>query len=129
MKTLEIIGENYFGVWDKTRTACRGIVIRDGEILLCHEALTDIWMIPGGGKETDENESECCIREVAEETGCLIEVSPCILQIDEYYQDWKYVSRYFSGKVIGQRDKKLTKREEALAEALEQLEKDREVCR
>ena len=27
MKTIEIVGENYCGNWDKTRTACRGIVI------------------------------------------------------------------------------------------------------
>ncbi len=29
MKTLEIFGDNYFGKWDKTRTACRGLVIKD----------------------------------------------------------------------------------------------------
>ena len=35
MKTIEIVGENYFGYWDKTRTACRGIVI-DGERIFFH---------------------------------------------------------------------------------------------
>ena len=26
MQTIDIIGGNYFGRWDKTRAACRGIV-------------------------------------------------------------------------------------------------------
>ncbi|MFR5618997.1 MAG: hypothetical protein ACLTJ5_09215 [Clostridium sp.] len=34
MKTIDIVGENYCGNWDKTRTACRGIVI-DGEASFC----------------------------------------------------------------------------------------------
>ena len=114
MKTLEIVGANYYGKWDETRTACRGIVVREDEVLLCHEAVTDTWMIPGGGKEAEESENECCIREVAEETGYLIEVSPCVLQIDEYYEDWKYVSYYYVGTVIGQHDRKLTEREKAV---------------
>ena len=37
MKTIDIIGDNYFGKWDRTRTACRGIVIRDGRLLLSYE--------------------------------------------------------------------------------------------
>ena len=31
MKTIEIVGENYCGNWDKTRTVCRGIVIDENE--------------------------------------------------------------------------------------------------
>lgn len=27
MKVIEIVGDKYFGKWDKTRTACRGIII------------------------------------------------------------------------------------------------------
>ena len=40
MKKKEIIGENYWGRWEKTRTACRGIVIRKGRILLSFETET-----------------------------------------------------------------------------------------
>ncbi len=78
MKTLDIVGENYFGKWDKTRAACRSIIIRENEILLSYEAFTDQWMFSGGGLEDGENENECCIREVAEETGVLIKVSDCL---------------------------------------------------
>ena len=36
MKTLEIVGVNYFGRWTEQRTGCRAIVIRDGHILLSY---------------------------------------------------------------------------------------------
>lgn len=112
MKTIDIIGDNYFGKWDKTRTACRGIIIRGNEILLSYETLTEQWMLPGGGLEGKEKESECCIREVAEETGILIRTSECLLEIDEYYEDWKWVNKYFIGEVVGTTETKLTEREE-----------------
>ena len=41
MKTIEIVGENYCGNWDKTRTACRGIVIDGERILLSYETKTN----------------------------------------------------------------------------------------
>ena len=56
MKTIEIVGENYFGYWDKTRTACRGIVIDGERILLSYETKTNQWMIPGGGLERNESD-------------------------------------------------------------------------
>ena len=111
MKTLETIGENYFGHWENTRTACRGIILKDGCVLLSYETPTGLYMIPGGGLEEDEDERECCTREVAEETGFLIEPSECVLEMDEFYEDWKYISRYFLGTVTGQTEIKLTTRE------------------
>ena len=30
MKTIEIVGKNYFGHWTHERTACRGVIIEDG---------------------------------------------------------------------------------------------------
>ena len=54
MKTIEIVGENYCGNWDKTRTVCRGIVIDGERILFSYEAKTNQWMIPGGGQESNE---------------------------------------------------------------------------
>ena len=40
MDRLDIIGENYCGEWKYTRTACRGIIIEDGALLLSYETLT-----------------------------------------------------------------------------------------
>ncbi len=111
MRTIEIFGKNYAGKWDRTRIACRGIVIRDGRILLSHETATDTWMIPGGGLEGEESESECCLREVAEETGVILRLSPCALEIREYYGNCRYLSRYFTGTAAGQCGRKLTESE------------------
>ena len=108
MKIIEIVGDNYGGTWEKTRIACRGIVIREGKLLLSYEAGTGFWMIPGGGLEAGESECECCIREVAEETGFIIKPSPCALEIDEYYGTRKYISRYFFGTVVGSCERRLT---------------------
>ena len=110
MKTIEIVGENYCGNWDKTRTACRGIVIDGDRILLSYAAKTNQWMIPGGGLESNESDEECCIREIAEETGIVVETSQCLLEIDEYYGDWKYCfygqfgRRFDHGEIPGSGD-------------------------
>lgn len=111
MKTINIVGDNYFGKWNKTRTACRSVVIKDGKMLLSYETGTDQWMLPGGGLEADEDEKECVIRETAEETGFVIKPSECLLEIDEYYEDWKWVNRYFFGDITGETERNLTERE------------------
>lgn len=114
MKVVKIVGDNYFGSWREQRTACRAVVIRNGQILLSYETVTDQWMVPGGGLEPGEGEAACCVREVAEETGYMIEPSPCMLELDEYYEDCCYVDRYFFGTVTGRGERHLTKREKAV---------------
>ena len=69
-------------------------------------------MIPGGGLEAGETAADCCRREVAEETGVLVRVGECALEIDEYYEDWKYVSLYFLCEPEGACERRLTEREE-----------------
>lgn len=68
-------------------------------------------MLPGGGMENDETDAECCIREVAEETGALVRTSGCLFEIDEYYEDFKWVNRYFVCEVVGETETQLTERE------------------
>ncbi len=114
VRTLDIVGENYFGTWTQSRTACRGIVIEGGKLLLSYESVTGQWMLPGGGLEPGEEERACCVREVAEETGLLVEPAACALEIDEYYEDWKYVNRYFLCRVTGKTEMRLTGRERAV---------------
>ena len=84
VKIIDIVGENYLGSWDETRTACRGIVIDGEHMLLSYETKTNQWMIPGGGVEDNESDEECCIREIAEETGIEVEPLRFLLEIDEY---------------------------------------------
>lgn len=111
MKIIEIIGDNYCGAWEKSRTACRGIVLKENKILMSYETVTDQWMIPGGGIEDGEGEQDCCVREIAEETGIRVEPSECALQIDEYYGNVKWVNKYFLCKVVGKTERNLTDRE------------------
>ena len=114
MRTIEIVGKNYFGHWTHERTACRGVIIEDGRVLLSYAARDDLWMIPGGGLEAGEDEGSCCVRELAEETGRVILPSACALELDEYYEDCKYVSRYFFGAVVGRCQSKLTEAEQRM---------------
>ncbi|WP_158589483.1 NUDIX domain-containing protein [Butyrivibrio sp. CB08] len=111
MKTIDIVGDNYFGKWTNTRTACRAVIIQDGKLLLSYAAVDDIWMLPGGGLEDGEGERDCCVREVAEETGYVVRPSDCMLEINEYYEDWKWVNRYFFAEVVETTEVKLTERE------------------
>ena len=111
LKTVEIVGDNYFGSYDKTRTACRGIVVKNYQILLVHETATGQFMIPGGGLEPQESEEECCSREISEETGLLVEPAVCALKINEYYEDCKYTSLYYLCVIKGTSDIKLTEQE------------------
>ena len=111
MKILEITGDNYFGNWTKSRTGCRAVIIKDDQILMSYETKNDQWMIPGGGLEENETDEECVIREVAEECGAVIRSSPCVLEIDEYYEDCKWLNKYFLAEVSGETERHLTEAE------------------
>ena len=114
MRTIEIVGKNYFGHWTHERTACRGVIIEDGRVLLSYAVRDDLWMIPGGGLEAGEDEGSCCVRELAEETGRVVLPSACALELQEYYEDCKYVSRYFFGAVVGRCRPQLTQAEQRM---------------
>ena len=111
MKTIEIYGENYIEQYTKLREACRGIVVRDNKILLTYETNTNQWFIPGGGLESNESLSQCCIRELAEETGCIVEVDKQYLTINEYYDEVLWVSHYFMCNYVEKTERTLTQRE------------------
>ena len=85
MKTIDIYGENRFAQHTRIRESCRGIIIREGKILLTYEVNTDQWFIPGGGLEKGETREACVIRELAEETGCVVAPKGQYLTINEYY--------------------------------------------
>ena len=111
MKVINIIGDNYTGHTDRQRIACRAIIIEDGKMLLSYEQKSNIYMIPGGGLEPKEKEEDCVVREVLEETGLIIEPSKCVLEINEFYSNAKFISRYFLGKIKGEAERHLTERE------------------
>lgn len=108
MKTRTITGEDYVGKWNYKRVACRGVIIRDGRILLSHEKTTDRWMTPGGGMENGESDEACCIREIGEETGLLVKPGECLLELVEFYRDRCFVNRYYRCEITGECEKHLT---------------------
>lgn len=112
MKFKEIIGENYLQKINKTRIGCRGIVIKDNKLLLSYETKTGIYMLPGGGLENGESDAECCIRELKEETGLLVEPTECLLEMHEYYGENKFIHKYFKCNIVGVTNSNLTKLEQ-----------------
>lgn len=112
MKQIKIVDQGYSGRIERSRTACRGIILREGKLLLSYEAKHDQWMLPGGGLEPGETSEECCVREIAEESGCMIRLtSGCLLEIEEYYENWRWVNRYYLGECVGSCERSLTERE------------------
>lgn len=111
VKTIEIHGANAHKTFTKTRVGCRGIIIKDFRMLISHEVNTDYYLIPGGGLEAGETPKECCIREVCEETGYIVNPVFHLLTINEYYEEYKFISHYFLCDIIGESEQNLTANE------------------
>lgn len=62
------------------------MIIRDGQVLLTHYQTGALggWTLPGGGLETGESPAECCIREVAEETGYQVRLTG-LVDVDSFW--------------------------------------------
>ncbi len=110
-ETVEIHGANAYPAYSKTRVGCRGIIIQDGRMLISHEVNADYYLIPGGGLEAGETPEACCAREVREETGYLVRPTLHFLTLNEYYEEYRYVSHYFLCDVIGKAEQHLTANE------------------
>jgi 8-oxo-dGTP pyrophosphatase MutT (NUDIX family) len=77
------------------RTACRGIVKKDGKLLVVNQKKYDITTFPGGGLEDHETIEECCVREVLEETGIKVNVLEEKIRVKEYFLDSIWTNIYF----------------------------------
>jgi 8-oxo-dGTP pyrophosphatase MutT (NUDIX family) len=64
----EISGGQSEGGMDGYPVSVKGVVVRDGRVLLLHNE-RDEWELPGGRLEVGETPEQCVAREVAEETG------------------------------------------------------------
>ena len=71
-----------------------------GELLMVLQGKPEekkLWATPSGGKESGETFEECCIREVEEETGYIVEL---IEEVWEKKNEFVEV-HYFQVKVVG----------------------------
>ncbi len=92
----------------KTRPASRGLVIKDGKVLLTYEQNKDVYMSPGGGREGEESFEDCCIRELKEESGYDVIPFEPFLTINEYCFDTCYEAHYFLCEITGEGEQSLT---------------------
>lgn len=108
IETINQYAKVYSDPPEKTRNASRGIIVKDGKILLTYETNTDVYMTPGGGVEENETLAECCIRELKEETGYIVKPVQRFLTVNEYSFETLYISNYFICKIEGECDRHLT---------------------
>ncbi len=114
MDNFEIINQyakTYSDPPERIRPSARGILVENGKILLSYEKNTGVYMSPGGGLEEGETLEECCIRELREETGTVIEPLKHFITINEYCFETLYNSNYFICKKTGESKPSLTETE------------------
>ena len=99
-RQVQLINDDFLGYIENLRHACRGILIRKGKILLCHEPENGLYIIPGGGVEGTETYEECCEREMLEETGYRTKAVSRYLDIEELFDVWRHISHYFICELI-----------------------------
>ena len=75
---------------DRPYVGIGGIIVHEGRVVLVKrrfEPLAGQWSIPGGAVETGERLEACLIREMAEETGFVVEVGPVVEVLDRITHD------------------------------------------
>ncbi len=110
-ETIHQYGRVYSETPERIRKGSRGFLVKGGKILLSHELNTGVYLIPGGGAEGDETAEECCIRELAEETGYVVKTLKQMLEIHEHFREILYISRYFICEITDECERKPTESE------------------
>ena len=60
----------------------QGAVVREGHILLVRQRFGsgyECWNVPGGGREDDETEEQCVVREIKEETNLDVRIERLLI--------------------------------------------------
>lgn len=110
MQTILLLDEHNY---DETlpeirRTSIRGVVFRDGQLLLVRSGFGEV-NLPGGGQEAGEDDTTTLLREVLEETG--YQVKPESIrpfgQVEEKRLSthepmiWHQINRYYFCEIEG----------------------------
>lgn len=100
LKQMRLINDDFSGHIEKLRHACRGILVKDDKVLLCHEPKSGLYIIPGGGVEGYENYADCCEREMLEETGYKTNAVKEYLDIEELFDVWRHINHYYICELV-----------------------------
>jgi len=88
------------------RKAVRAILIDDiGQMALLYMGKYDLYTIPGGGVEGDEDLKDALNREILEETGCKCEIIDELGYISESraLDDFTQISNYYIARIVGEK--------------------------
>ncbi len=129
MNVISLYGKNHSETPPKSRIMSRGIILRDGKVLLSHEVSTGKWLTPGGRVEESESLCCACIREVGEETGLLVEPQSDepFLTVNEYYEEWFFSTNYFLCDVVGACEQHFTDYEKEIGLEIKEVYLDKAV--
>ena len=91
----------------KSRVAARAIIFDRDKVALIHVKEHDYYMLPGGGLQDNENPPVGLIREVAEELGCVIEITYEVGSIEVYFDRWstKQTDYCYVAKRVGETER------------------------
>ncbi|MBQ0001668.1 MAG: NUDIX domain-containing protein [Clostridiales bacterium] len=94
-RSITMIADDGKGSYERVRVGARGILIRDGKVLLGHERSKDYWCFPGGGHEAGETLEETCRRELEEETGIVVRIKEEYITIRSCFRERIFENHYF----------------------------------
>jgi len=83
------------------RVSCRGVILKDGRILVVHSPGLDVTTLPGGGREDGETLFACVERELREETGLIARAVSEGCTVIEYFEDSIWETHYFRCEPTG----------------------------
>ena len=112
MEIITQYAKTYIDPPERERVGCRGIIIKDGKVLLSLEERKNVYMSPGGGVEKGETLEECVVRELSEEAGLKVKPIKHLLRVDEYCFETLWVNNYFICEIDGECERHLTESEE-----------------
>ncbi len=86
------------------RVGVGAVIVEDGALLMVERGKpprAGLWAVPGGKVRWGERLEDAVVREVAEETGLIVEVGELIWSGETIGPDWHFVLMDFEAKVVG----------------------------